>query len=347
MGSKKITPILKSDLKDLASWFERQKRILPWRDDPSFYRVWISEIMLQQTQVITVVPYFERFLKKFPSVEKLAKAPLDEVLKQWAGLGYYSRARNIQRAAKKIVTEGWPKTRDEWLEVPGVGPYTAGAILSIAGNKPEALVDGNVERVFARLRLLDRKKMGDSDYKKVLWDLSLDSVTRAHRGGIAPSVFNQAWMELGATVCTYRNPKCGMCPIKKACMAFKESCVEEFPTKKKPKEWILFQEKYFVVFSSDFKSVLVKQTEAGEWRAGLWDFLTKKPGARTKFKVLGEIESKHIVTRHKITRTTEVLVLAQGVKIPGEWISLDSPQVALGAAPKKVLQLISERFLIS
>ncbi len=343
MGSQKINPIQKSALSNLASWFERQKRILPWRDDPTDYRVWVSEIMLQQTQVITVVPYFERFLNAFPSVESLARASSDAVMKQWAGLGYYSRARNLHLAAKKIVNEGWPKDRDGWLAIPGVGPYTAGAILSIAGNQPEALVDGNVERVFSRLRVLDRKKLGEVEYKKNLWDLSLNAVVRAHRGGIAPSVLNQSWMELGATVCTPKNPKCHLCPIRSECLAFKGGRVEEFPTKKKPKEWILVQEKYYAILSSNLKSVMLTQNQAGEWRAGLWDFLKAKP-KKLRGEFLGEILSSHVVTRHKIKRTTEVLVLKKGQKIAGEWISLQKPNVALGSAPKKVLQLILERF---
>src|SRR5438105_5037768 len=119
MGNRPI-PSLRSPLLALADWFERQKRVLPWRDDPSFYRVWISEIMLQQTQVVTVIPYFERFVARFPSVENLAQAPLEEVLLHWAGLGYYSRAKNLHKAALKIVLEGFPSTREGWLEVPGV-----------------------------------------------------------------------------------------------------------------------------------------------------------------------------------------------------------------------------------
>ena len=343
MGSQKISPVQKGALANLASWFERQKRILPWRDDPSYYRVWVSEIMLQQTQVITVVPYFERFLKAFPTVEKLARASDDAVLKQWAGLGYYSRARNLHAASKKIVDQGWPGDRDGWLNLPGVGPYTAGAILSIAGNLPEALVDGNVERVFSRLRILDRRKMGEVAYKKYLWDLSSSAVMRADGRGIAPSVLNQAWMELGATVCTPKNPKCNLCPIRSVCMALREDRVGDFPTKKKPKEWILVQEKYFAILSSDLKSVLLSKNTSGEWRAGLWDLLKEKP-KKFKGRYFGEILSSHVVTRHKIKRTTEVYVLKKGEKIPGEWVSVQDPQVALGSAPKKVLQLISERF---
>ncbi len=145
-------------LKSLERWFESQKRILPWRNLPSVYRVWISEVMLQQTQVVTVVPYFEKFVAKFPTVEDLAMAPEADVMQLWAGLGYYSRARNIHKTAKMINKQGqFPKTKEEWLDMPGVGPYTAGAILSIAENLPEPILDVNVERVLSRVWCVKRE----------------------------------------------------------------------------------------------------------------------------------------------------------------------------------------------
>ena len=151
--------------KEFGAWFERQQRVLPWRDQPTLYRVWVSEIMLQQTQVITVVPYFERFIAKFPDVHALARATEAEVTAQWAGLGYYSRARNLRKGAIAIEAEGrFPATRAEWLEIPGVGDYTAGAILSIAQNLPEPILDGNVERVLSRVRRVSRAR-GDAAFK--------------------------------------------------------------------------------------------------------------------------------------------------------------------------------------
>jgi adenine-specific DNA glycosylase len=172
--------------RSLGQWFERTSRVLPWRETPSPYRVWISEIMLQQTQVVTVVPYFERFLARFPTVESLAQASEDDVLLNWAGLGYYSRARNVHATAKQVAaTGGFPASREAWLELPGVGPYTAGAISSIAYDQVEPILDGNVERVISRVKALDRSR-GDSAYKGHLWKLSGLSVQMAAEVEVRP-----------------------------------------------------------------------------------------------------------------------------------------------------------------
>ena len=224
----------------LGRWFERQKRVLPWRDAPTPYRVWVSEIMLQQTQVVTVVPYFERFMASFPTVERLAAASEDAVMKHWAGLGYYSRARNLHRAAQGVVTDSggaFPADREGWESIPGVGPYTAGAILSIAYEKPEAILDGNVERVVSRFRTVTRAG-GDSFYKQRLWRLSGLGVRQAASAGVSPSVFNQALMELGATVCTPKNPRCELCPVAEGCRARAMATHEAFPPKKARKPFV-------------------------------------------------------------------------------------------------------------
>ncbi len=236
IGTVRVPPIQAASLESLVSWFRRQQRVLPWREEPSLYRVWISEIMLQQTQVVTVLPYFERFIKTFPRVEDLARADEGAVMKAWAGLGYYSRARNLHRGAKMIASaggtkSGFPSTKEAWLEIPGVGPYTAGAITSIALGHPEPIVDGNVERVFARLRRLGRSS--EVKYKAHLWELSRSAVVRAHAAKLSPSDLNQAWMELGATLCTPKNPRCGVCPIRPDCHAFKNDEVASYPEKKK------------------------------------------------------------------------------------------------------------------
>jgi A/G-specific adenine glycosylase len=341
----------------LAKWFERQQRILPWREQPTTYRVWISEIMLQQTQVITVVPYFEKFLGRFPTVESLAEAPLEDVLLHWAGLGYYSRARNIHKAARLVVEKGrFPKTREEWIEIPGVGEYTAGAILSIALNQPEAILDGNVERVLSRYRMIAR---GDSDkiYKTALWDLSREVVTRAFENKIAPRVTNQALMELGATICTPRQPKCLLCPIRKGCRAHLAGEEESFPPKKKRKEWIEIREELHCLISDEGK-ILVKLREKGEWRAGLYDLMVSAPRELDlpdlgKAILVGTVESRHVVTRHKITRKTSVWRVKrsrmlraseEGDALDGRWITPFQPEVAIGSALKKTLELINETF---
>lgn len=323
----------------LESWFSRQRRALPWREEPSLYRVWVSEIMLQQTQVVAVVPYFERFMKGLPTVKSLAQAPESEVLKLWEGLGYYSRARNLKRAAEIICQEGFPATREGWLNLPGVGPYTAGAVLSIALDQVEPILDGNVERVLSRLRRMSRK-LNETHYKQALWNCSRAWVNRGAEIEVRPSVLNQALMELGALVCTPRSPKCGICPIARWCEAHAGNEVEKFPEKKSPKKWIQVTEKLYAVFD-DQGRVALKPRAKGEWRAGLWDLLQEKPGRG--FKKLGVVETAHVVTRHKISRRTEVW-LGRPLRSDLHFEDSRSPRVPVGSAVTKTLRAIRERF---
>jgi A/G-specific adenine glycosylase len=336
----------------LGAWFERQKRVLPWRDEPTLYRVWISEIMLQQTQVATVVPYFERFIARLPTVENLAHASEDEVVQLWAGLGYYSRARNLHKAAKEIVRTGFPRDRDGWLALSGVGDYTAGAILSIALDQPEAILDGNVERVVSRLRRVGRQK-GDSPYKARLWRLARALVTRADASGVRPSVLNQALMELGATVCTFRKPKCPVCPLQKDCRAFQAGDAESFPPKKAPKVWVQKREKMLCLLDS-MGRVLLEKRAKGEWRAGLWDFPESITALEKTGVEVAVVETKHIVTRHKIIRSTRVLKIPAGkssnvlrvgepTRNERQWVDPDKTELATGSAFKRSWQAIRER----
>ncbi len=200
----------------LLAWYRRYRRRLPWRDDPTPYRVWVSELMLQQTQVKTVVPYFERFFDKFPDVQSLAAAGEQEVLAAWSGLGYYRRAKALHRGASLIVQERdglLPGTFEEWLTLPGIGRYTAGAIMSIAYGQRYAILDGNVTRVLTRLFLI-RGNPKQSEVNKRLWRKSEAILPRR-----SVSEFNQALMELGALVCTTRNPRCLVCPLEQECKA--------------------------------------------------------------------------------------------------------------------------------
>lgn len=292
----------------LGQWFAKEQRILPWRTDPSPYRVWVSEIMLQQTQVATVVGYFDRFMAALPDVNALAQAPESEVMRLWAGLGYYSRARNLQRAAKQIVAKGeFPSDRAGWEALPGVGPYTAGAILSIALNQVEPLLDGNVERVFARLRRIERES---AQYKKRLWRLSGIFVRESYCLGVDPRVANQALMELGARICTPRNPKCGICPLRELCRARRQAVVALYPQPKPRRQFEIVEESVHLIQRSD-GAVLLRRRGPGEWRAGLWDLpetldglpLATSLGALAR---VGEHTSRHVVTHHKIHRTTHV-----------------------------------------
>jgi A/G-specific adenine glycosylase len=210
--------------KSLLSWYDRNGRSMPWRvrggrGDP--YKVWLSEIMLQQTTVAAVVPYFARFLEKWPTVSALAAAPRDALLAAWAGLGYYARARNLHAAAQKLAAAGFPKDEAGWRELPGVGPYTAAAIAAIALDEASNVVDGNVERVMARLHAVETPLPAA---KVELRELAGALVTAKRPGDWA-----QALMDLGATVCTPRSPACGACPWMSACAAYASSAPVTYP----------------------------------------------------------------------------------------------------------------------
>jgi A/G-specific adenine glycosylase len=205
---RRRSSLSKSFCKNLLDWFDQSKRDLPWRKDRDPYRVWISEVMLQQTRVAAVIDHYHRFLRRFPTIEKLAAARESSVLAAWSGLGYYRRARMLHAAAKQVVkgNEGrFPNSAEELFQLPGVGRYTAAAIASIAFNEPVAVVDGNVERVLARIT-------GKRLSTKKCWEIA-DLLMSHERAGD----FNQAMMELGATICLPRDPKCLLCPISTLC----------------------------------------------------------------------------------------------------------------------------------
>jgi len=343
-----MTEIWTLSLRQLASWFEDTKRLLPWREDPTPYRVWVSEIMLQQTQVATVIGYFDRFMKRFPDIQSLAQASESEVLLLWAGLGYYRRAKHLHRASQEVVKAGtFPESRQEWLKLPGVGEYTAGAILSIAYGKPEPLLDANVERVLARLRCVGREQ-GETFYKKRLWRLAKFFVEKGHALGIPPSCLNQALMELGASLCSVSQPECLICPLNRLCRSFKRGQQTDYPTKKSPKVWIAVQETVHCIFRGD--EVLVRQRESPQWRAGLWDFLVEKP-VWTSLRYLAEVKTQHVVTRHKIQRRTHIWKLSKKASVlcdrkVEKWIACNDSTLPTGAAFKKSLQAVT-RFLSS
>lgn len=208
----------------LLAWFDAHQRDLPWRCRRDPYAVWLSEVMLQQTQVATVVPYFERFLARFPDVQALADAELADVLSLWRGLGYYSRARNLHRAAQLIAERGFPGTAQELRELPGLGRYTAAAVASFAFGEPVAVLDGNVSRVLARLRAIEGP-LGSSEPR--LWAEAEALLDRAR-----PGAFNEAMMELGALVCVPGEPRCGECPLEKDCAARASGLARAIPAPK-------------------------------------------------------------------------------------------------------------------
>ncbi|HMI51316.1 MAG TPA: A/G-specific adenine glycosylase [Candidatus Saccharimonadales bacterium] len=216
--------------KELLGWFRQFQRELPWRQSKDPYRIWLSEIMLQQTRVAAAIPYYERFLLQFPDIHSLAEAPADEVLRLWSGLGYYSRAHNLQQAAQWIVAMHagvFPSTYADTLALPGIGAYTAAAILSIAFGAKHAVLDGNVARVVARIGAIrgDLRQGRRWQSLQIFADNLLDEK--------APGDWNQAMMELGATICTPRSPQCLLCPVSRFCEARKLGAQEKIPEKRK------------------------------------------------------------------------------------------------------------------
>ena len=283
-------------------------------------------------------------MERFPTVESLAAAPLESVLEAWAGLGYYSRARNLHKGARQIVDSRMPASRDEWLEIPGVGPYTAGAVASIAFDQPEAIVDGNVERVFSRLWRL-RRSQGEARYKRRIWNLSRAWVRVSSVRGLRPSVVNQALMELGALVCTPRQPMCGVCPVQMSCQAFAQGVVDQFPERKKRPEVIEMQERVLCAIDPQGRVLLHRRAE-GEWRGGLWDFPIESADVKVKTThVWGEARAKLIVTRHRIDRRAQVV--SADAKVSGDdyrWFEMKALPQAVGSSFKKTWQSIRETF---
>jgi A/G-specific adenine glycosylase len=213
----------------LLKWYRLHARTLPWRGHPDAYAVWVSEIMLQQTRVEAVIPYFERWMERFPTVQVLAEASEQDVLNQWEGLGYYSRARNLHRAAKLIASEyggELPRSVDSLRKLPGIGRYTAGAIASMAFGIDEPTLDGNLRRVFARLFNVEIPA-DSAEGEKLLWKIAAENLPKGKAGD-----FNQALMDLGATICLPKNPRCLLCPLREACQAQKLGLQEARPVLK-------------------------------------------------------------------------------------------------------------------
>ncbi|MCU5774552.1 A/G-specific adenine glycosylase [Erwiniaceae bacterium BAC15a-03b] len=252
----------------VLDWYQRfGRKTLPWQLEKTPYKVWLSEVMLQQTQVATVIPYFERFMARFPTVTDLAAAPLDEVLHLWTGLGYYARARNLHKAAQQVVNlhgGTFPQTFEAVADLPGVGRSTAGAILSLALGQHFPILDGNVKRVLARCYAIDGWP-GKKDVEKKLWDIS-EQVTPA--AGV--SQFNQAMMDLGAMVCTRSKPKCEICPVNLRCVAYANSSWAKYPGKK-PKQTLPERTGWFLLMQRGSGVWLEQRPPVGLW-GGLYCF---------------------------------------------------------------------------
>jgi len=251
----------------LLAWFDKHGRTdLPWQQDITPYRVWVSEIMLQQTQVSTVIDYYNRFMARFPDVTTLARAPLDEVLHAWTGLGYYARARNLHKAAQTVVAEhagGFPVSQDALEALPGIGRSTAGAIRAIAHGQQATILDGNVKRVLTRFHAIDGYP-GKSKINARLWQLAQTHTPQTNTGA-----YTQAIMDLGATLCTRRKPNCNLCPISEQCMAYAAGETERYPHPKPKKNKPVRNARFFVLSTPDNATLLEQKPLNGLW-GGLW-----------------------------------------------------------------------------
>lgn len=259
--------------KNLLSWYEKNLRTLPWRTTSDPYAIWVSEVMLQQTQVKTVIPYYERFLAALPDPESLARAPLRQVLKLWEGLGYYARARNLHRAAQEILARYGgvlPRNYDKLKTLPGIGDYIAAAVSSIAFGKPYAAVDGNVKRILARFQMMDMPTNTPNSEKP------FHAAAAALLDRSDPGTFNQAMMELGALVCTPARPDCPKCPLAQLCRAYQEKAVKEYP--KRIKKTRVPEHHIAVGIIWKNAKVLITQRKPEGLLGGLWEF----PGGKVK-----------------------------------------------------------------
>jgi A/G-specific adenine glycosylase len=308
----------------LINWFENNHRKMPWRETKDAYTIWLSEIILQQTQVIQGQPYFEKFIAKYPTIEHLAQANEDEVLKLWQGLGYYSRARNLLFNAKYIcqnLKAQFPKTYHELIQLKGVGEYTAAAIASFAYDEAEAVVDGNVIRVISRLFMVDLP-YNKADGKKLIKQLAYQILDTLN-----PAKHNQAMMELGATICKPTNPMCDKCPVQMHCLAFIDKSMLSYPLKieKKKSKQLYFN--FIVPILPNGHTLIIKRTEPGIWK-NLYSFIMHESSDTldekkafellnfefSDFKLLSHRSLKHILTHRIIQANFYLIELKENVE---------------------------------
>jgi A/G-specific adenine glycosylase len=254
----------------VLDWFQKHgRKNLPWQKNPNPYRVWVSEIMLQQTQVATVIPYYEKFIESFPEVSDLALASEDTVLHHWTGLGYYARARNLHKTAKIIHHEKqniFPDSVEQLIELPGIGRSTAGAMIALANDQHAAILDGNVKRVLSRYHCVEGWA-GQSNTLKQLWQLAEMYTPADHCRS-----YTQAMMDLGATICTRSKPTCSICPLQQNCQAYQEQKIEDFPEKKPKKKLPVKAIQMLILKNKNGQKVLLeKRPSQGIW-GGLWSF---------------------------------------------------------------------------
>jgi A/G-specific adenine glycosylase len=371
----------------LLDWFAANARDLPWRRTRDPYAIWVSEIMLQQTQVKTVIPFWNRWLRELPTIEAAAQAPSEKIHKLWEGLGYYTRVRNLQKAAQQIVKSGkrkaesgnsvceFPEKFEEVLALPGIGRYTAGAICSIAFNQPTPILDGNVIRVLTRIFGIaenPKEKTTNARLWKIAEELVTHAKTQRRKGKNSPlrafaslrednscSFLNQSLMELGALVCTPRNPQCLICPVKKLCVAFKENRVEELPNLGKREAATA---RNFVAFVIERDGTfLVQQRPIGIVNAHLWEFPNfetnhEKKDAQEIFNSAFNFKAeefqplctiKHSITRYRMTlEAFHVRLKKLPKKLAGVWLSpKEFDSLAFSSAHKKLASFAAKCIL--
>jgi len=341
----------------LLAWFDQYgRKNLPWQQNRNPYRVWVSEIMLQQTQVATVIPYYERFMARFPTVADLAQADEDSVLHLWTGLGYYARARNLHKTAKLVHEQyggRFPDTIEELSALPGIGRSTAGAILALGAGKFATILDGNVKRVLTRLRCIE----GWPDQPKVqqqLWTLAEQLTPRERCAD-----YTQAIMDLGATLCSRTKPACGVCPLVDQCEAHRQQRTEEFPNRK-PSKTLPVKRTYMLLFHdrSNRRVLLEKRPSQGIW-GGLWSFpesenieafhhdlygeLLVDPRSAQQWNTLRHTFSHfHLdITPVQIPLEANDVAIAESERF--HWYSLDEPSpLGLAAPVKKLLEKLAQ-----
>ncbi len=344
--------------KILIHWHKKYGRHeLPWQQEPNPYHVWLSEIMLQQTQVTTVIPYYNRFLERFPTIKLLAKADIDDVLSHWAGLGYYARGRNLHRTAK-IICDNFdgelPADKEDLLTLPGVGRSTAGAIMALAFKQHHAILDGNVKRVLCRFYAVNGWP-GESAVEKQLWRLA---------EGLTPEInvarYTQAIMDLGATICTRSKPQCDICPVSLECLARKQEAQHKYPARK-PKKTTPLRETVFLLLENKRGEILLQKRPAtGIW-GGLWCFPECSPDddieqcllAKTGFS--GSVIQKLSIIKHSLTHfRMEILPVHLKVKqcnnvkemSEQQWCSSgDALKFGVPAPVKNLLLTMSEQLI--
>ena len=335
----------------VLEWFaEHGRKDLPWQKKITPYRVWVSEVMLQQTQVSTVIPYFKRFMAAFPNVKTLANAPVDEVLHLWTGLGYYARGRNLHKAAQQVVEEHggiFPKDVEALSNLPGIGRSTAGAIASISMGLRAPILDGNVKRVLARFHCIDGWP-GHTEPLKQLWEWA-----EYHTPNTQIADYTQAMMDLGATVCTRSKPACSDCPVKAQCNALATGSQQQFPTSKPKKQIPTKSTRMLIMQNKQGHVLLEKRPAQGIW-GGLWSFPEVEPQEdpaatalnRHHIKLSRITEGKtfrHTFSHYHLEITplhSQITTNPQQILEPERylWYNVDSPaNVGLATPVKKLL----------